>query len=152
MEKWWRFAGFGLIIMFFGIFSAVLPVSAQVQQPVEEDKPETLIRVFVTDLDVQGVQTPEAVREAFNTVLPQVVSCIEAEYERARKLPNKIMLRFNLNSNGKVVWSKVIDPPLKSLEVCISKALLQMQLPPAGNTLSRVTLLLEARIDHLLAP
>jgi hypothetical protein len=65
---------------------------------------------------------------------------------------NKIMLRFNLNSNGKVVWSKVVDPPLKSLEVCISKALLQMQSPPAGNTLSRVTILLEARIDHLLAP
>ena len=152
MKKWRRCAGFGLIIMFFGIFSANLPVSAQVQQPVEEDKPEPLIRVFATDLDVQGVQTPEAVREGFNTVLPQVVSCIEAEYERTRKLPNNIRLRFNLNSNGKVVWSKVIDPPLKSLEVCISKALLQMQLPPAGNTLSRVTILLEARIDHLLAP
>jgi hypothetical protein len=152
MQKWWRFAGFGLIIMFFGIFFAVLPVSAQVQQPVGEDQPETLIRVFVTDLNVQGVQTPEAVREAFNTVLPQVVSCIEAEYVRTRKLPNKIMLRFNLNSNGKAVWSKVIDPPLKSLEVCISKVLLQMQSPPAGTTLSRVTLLLEARIDHLLAP
>ncbi len=151
MEKRRIFASFGLIMIFW-MFCSVQPVWPQVQQPGEEDKPEPLIRVFVTDLTVQGEQTPETVKEALNTILPQMVGCIEAEYERVRKLPNRIMLRFNLGSNGKVVWSKIIDPPLRSLEVCISKTLLQMQLPPSGSSITRVTVLLDTRMDHLLAP
>jgi hypothetical protein len=152
MEKRRIFGGFGVISLIFCILWAALPVSAQLPQPGEDKKPGPLIRVMVSDLQVQGGQTPEAVREAFNTILPQLVDCIEAEYERARKLPNRIMLRFNLSSNGKVVWSKVIDPPLRSLEDCMSKNLRQLQLPPSGSTITRVTVVLETRMDHLMAP
>ena len=123
---------------------------AQEQQPGEEAPPEPLIRVMVKNLDVQGGQTPEAVKEAFNAILPQVVACIEAEYERVRKLPHSLMLRFNLSSTGKVVWSKLIDPPLKSLDACIAKVLAHMELSPTGTTITRVTVVLETRTDHLL--
>jgi hypothetical protein len=152
MEKRRMFAGFGLISMILCMFCAAQSVPAQFPQPGGEEKPGPLIRVMVTDLQVQGGQTPEAVREAFNTVLPQVVDCIKTEYERAQKLPKRIMLRFNLSSNGKIGWSKIIDPPLKTLEVCLSKTLLQMQLPPSGSTITRVTVVLETRMDHLIAP
>ena len=152
MEKRRMFAGFGLISIIFCMFCSAQPVSAQVPPPGGEEKPGPLIRVIITDLQVQGGQTPAAVREAFNTILPQLVDCIEAEYERVRKLPNRIMLRFNLSSNGKVVWSKVIDPPLRSLEDCMSKTLLQIQLSPSGSSITRVTVLLETRMDHLIAP
>jgi hypothetical protein len=63
-----------------------------------------------------------------------------------------MMLRLNLGSNGKVVWSKLIDPPLKSLEACLIKVLPQMKLPPAGTALSKVTVTLEAKLDHLIIP
>jgi hypothetical protein len=152
MEKRRMFGGFGFISLIFCILCAALPVSAQVPQPGEDNKPGPLIRVMVSDLQVQGEQTPEAFREAFNTILPQLADCIEAEYERARRLPNRIMLRFNLSSNGKVVWSKVIDPPLRSLEDCLSKTLLRLQLPPSGSRITRITVLLETRMDHLMAP
>jgi hypothetical protein len=140
------------IIVILVMVWLVLPVSAQVQQPGEEAKPEPLIRVMVTDLTVQGERTPETVKQAFNAVLPQLVGCIEAEYERVRRIPNKLMLRFNLNSNGKVAWVKLIDPPLKSLDACIAKVLPNLQLPPEGSTLTRVTVMLETRTDHLIGP
>ena len=140
----------GPIIAILFLVWLVLPVLAQEQQPGEEAPPEPLIRVMVKNLDVQGGQTPEAVKEAFNAILPQVVACIEAEYERVRKLPHSLMLRFNLSSTGKVVWSKLIDPPLKSLDACIAKVLAHMELPPTGTTITRVTVVLETRTDHLL--
>jgi hypothetical protein len=152
MEKWKSLSGAGLLIMVLWAVWLVLPAAAQVQQPAEEATSEPLIRVVVADLTVQGEQTPEAVREGFNAILPQVVDCIEKEYERVKKLPRKIMLRLNLSSNGKVAWSKVVDPPLKSLDACIAKVLHQMQLPPAGTSLTRVTVVLETRTDHLLSP
>jgi hypothetical protein len=150
MEKRRSFSISGPIVMILFMVWLVLPVSAQVQQPGEEAKPEPLIRVMVKDLAVQGEQKPEAVKEAFNAILPRLAECIEAEYERARRLPNNLMLRFNLSSNGKVVWSKLVDPPLKSLDTCIAKVLLQMQLAPSGSTITRVTVMLETRTDHLL--
>jgi hypothetical protein len=140
----------GPIIAILFMVWLVLPVSAQVQQPGEEAPPEPLIRVMVKNLDVQGGQTPEAVKEAFNAILPRVVECIEAEYERVRKLPHSLMLRFNLSSTGRVVWSKLIDPPLKSLDACIGKVLAHMELPPTGTTITRVTVMIETRTDHLL--
>lgn len=143
-------AGLAFITTLFCLWCAFQPVSAQINQSGGEDKPEPLIRVIISDLQVQGQQTPEAVRDAINNVLPQMVSCIEAEYERVKKLPNKLMLRFNLGSNGKIGWSQLIDPPLKSLDACLSKTLKQVQMPPAGNTVTRVTMLLEIRMDHLL--
>jgi hypothetical protein len=152
MEKRKSLSGSGLLVMVLCAAWLVLPVAAQVQQPGEEARPEPLIRVMVADLTVQGGQTPEAVREGFNAILPQVVDCIEKEYERVKKLPRKIMLRLNLGSNGKVAWSKVVDPPLKSLDACVAKVLQQMQLPPTGTTISRVTIVLETRTDHLLSP
>ena len=153
MKKWQRVCGFGLLVMVLGAFWLVLPVAAQIQPPGEEAQQEgPLIRVVIADLTVQGEQTPEAVREGFNAILPQVVDCIEKEYERVKRLPRKIILRINLSSNGKVGWSKVTDPPLQSLDACIGKVLHQMQLPPAGNAISRVTVVLETRTDHLLNP
>jgi hypothetical protein len=140
----------GPIITILLMVWLVLPVSAQVQQPGEEAAPEPLIRVMVKDVQVQGGQTPETVKDAFNAILPKVVECIEAEYERVHKLPNKLMLRFNVSSNGKVVWSKLIDPPLKSLDACIVKVLPHMEMPPTGTSITRVTLVLETRTDHLL--
>jgi hypothetical protein len=137
-------------MILMGIF-LVLPVPAQVQ-PEEEAKPGPILRIVISDVKVQGEQSPEAVRQALQAILPGVVDCVQAEYERVGKVPHRIMLRFNLSSNGKVVWSKVIDPPLKSMEACMTKVLPKMTLPPAGTTLSRVTVLLEAKLDHLLVP
>jgi hypothetical protein len=145
------FGGFWLVVVVLIMAFLVLPVLAQVQ-PEEEAKSEPILRIVVTDLKVQGEQSPEAVREALNGILPQLIDCIQAEYGRAGKVPHRYMIRFNLGGNGKVVWSKVIDPPLKSLDACISKVLPKIQLPSAGTGLSRVTIMLETKMDHLLAP
>ncbi len=151
MHKRRLFGCFRLVIMIFITVCLALPVLSQAQ-PGEEAKPELMLRVAVGDLQVQGAQTPAAVREALTAVLPALADCLQTEYQRASKVPTRIMLRFNLSGNGKVVWGKVIDPPLKSLDACIGKVLPQIQLPPTGTTISRVTVILEAKLDHLLAP
>jgi hypothetical protein len=151
MQKPRRFRCFRLITLIFITFCLALPVSAQVQ-PGEEAKPEPILRVAIADLQVQGEQSADEVRQALTAVLPAVVDCIQAESQRSGKVPTSIMLRFNLGSNGKVVWYKVIDPPLKSLDTCVGKVLPQIQLPPSGTRLSRVTVVLTAKLDHLLAP
>lgn len=151
MQKQRLFVYFRFVIMIFITVCLALPVSAQVQ-PGEEAKPEPILRVAIADLQVQGEQSADEVRKAITAVLPAVVDCIQAEYQRTRKGPTRIMLRFNLGGNGKVVWCKVVDPPLKSLDACICKVLPQIQLPPSGTSLSRVTVVLAAKLDHLLAP
>lgn len=151
MHKQCRLGGSGLIVGVLMAVFLVWPVLAQIQ-PEEEAKPGPILRIAITDVTVQGEQSPDAVRQALQAVLPAIVDCVQTEYERAGKVPFRIMLRFNLGSNGKVVWSKVVDPPLKSLDACVSKVLPQLTLPPAGKTLSRVTVMLEAKLDHLLAP
>ena len=151
MQKRMRFGCCRLVIMIFIIACLVLPVAAQVQ-PEEESQHGPILRVAVGDLTVQGEQTPAAVREALTAVLPALADCLQAEYQRASKVPTRIMLRFNLSGNGKVVWGKVIDPPLKSLDACVGKVLPQIQLSPTGSTISRVTVILEPKLDHLLAP
>jgi hypothetical protein len=151
MQKRRRLGSFGLIVMVLMTVCLVLPVLAQVQ-PEEEAKSGPILRIVIKDLTVQGGQPPDAVRQALQEVLPAVVDCVQAEYERAGKAPHRIMLRFNLGSNGKVVWSKLIDPPLKTLEACLNKVMPQIKLPPAGTTLSKVTVMLEAKLDHLLVP
>jgi hypothetical protein len=151
MHKRMRFGIFRLVMMLLTTICLVLPVSAQVQ-PGEEALPGPILRVAVGDLTVQGEQTPAAVREALTAVLPVLADCLQAEFQRAGKVPTKIMLRFNVGGNGKIVWCKVIDPPLKSLEACMCKVLPQMQLPATGTTISRATVTLESRLDHLLAP
>jgi hypothetical protein len=151
MKTLMRLYGIGLVVSVLMTTFLTWPIPAQVQ-PEDEDKPGPMLRIAVRELTVQGEQTPEAVRQAFSAILPQLVDCIQAEIERAGKAPNRIMLRFNLSSSGKVVWSKVIDPPLKSLDACITKVLPQVQLPPAGRSISKVTLWLETKMDHLLTP
>ena len=151
MHKQRRFGYFRLVIMIFITVCLALPVPAQVQ-PGEEAKPEPILRVAIADLQIQGEQSADSVRQALTAVLPAVVDCIQAEYQRTGKVPTRIMLRFNLSSNGKVVWNKVIDPPLKSLDTCVSKVLPQIKLPPSGTSLSRVTVVLTAKLDHLLTP
>jgi hypothetical protein len=141
----------GHIITILCLVWFVLPVWAQVEQPGEEAAPEPLIRVVVKDVQVQGGQTPETVKESFNAILPQVVQCFEAEYERVKKLPNKLMLRFNVSSNGKVVWRKLSDPSLKSLDACLAKVLSHMEMPPTGSSITRVTVVLETTTDTLLS-
>ncbi len=151
MQKRMRFGGFRLIAMILIMAFMVFPALAQLEQG-EQPQSEAILRVAIADLKVQGEQAPAAVREALTAVLPALVDCIQSEYQRVGKVPTSMMLRFNLGGNGKVVWCKVIDPPLKSLDACIGKVLPQIQLPPTGSTLSRVTVLLEAKLDHLLAP
>jgi hypothetical protein len=151
MEKLRHFTGLGLSVMILLTLCLAIPISAQVQ-PEEEAKPEPILRVTIADLNIQGKRTPDEVREALKSVLPAVVDCLQAEHERAGKAPRRIMLRFNLSSNGKVAWCKVIDPPLKTMDGCFCKVLPQMKLAPAGDTISRVTVILEVSMDHLLAP
>lgn len=151
MQKRRCFGGFWLMVVVLIMAWLVWPVAAQVQ-PAQEAAPEPILRLVITDLKIQGERSPDVVREALTGILPQVVDCIQAEYERVGKLPHSYMIRFNLGGNGKVVWSKVIDPPLKSLDACLAKVLPRMQLPPAGTGLSRVTVMLGAKQDHLLAP
>jgi hypothetical protein len=151
MEKLRHFSWLGLLVMILLTLCLDLPIAAQVQ-PEEEAKPEPILRVTIADLNIQGKRTPDEVREAFTALLPAMVDCLHLEYERTGKAPGRIMLRFNLSSNGKVTWCKVIDPPLKTLEACFCKVLPQMKLAPAGDTISRVTVILEVRMDHLLAP
>ncbi len=159
MQKWRRFGYFRLVVMILITMCLALPVSAQVQpgveaqvQPGEEAQPGPILRVAVVDLKVQGEQTPTAVREALTAVLPALADCLQAEFQRAGKVPTKIMLRFNVGGNGKVVWCKVIDPPLKSLDACICKVLPQIQLPPSGSTISRVTVILEVKAGPPAGP
>jgi hypothetical protein len=151
MEKRWRIGGFGLWAMVWMILCLAVPLRAQ-ERPAEEAKPGPILRVTIADLNVQGKRTPDEVRGAFTSLLPALVDCLQAEYERAGKPPKRVMVRFNLGSNGKVSWSKVIDPPLKTLEACFSKVLATIKLAPAGDTVSRATIILEVRQDHLLAP
>jgi hypothetical protein len=151
MEKLRHFSGLGLLVMILLTICLALPVSAQVQ-PEEEAKPGPILRVTIADLNVQGKRTPDEVREAFTALLPAMADCLQAEHERTGKAPWRVMLRFNLGSNGKVAWCKVIDPPLKTMDACFCKVLPQMKLAPAGDTISRVTVILEVSMDHLLAP
>jgi hypothetical protein len=151
MEKRGRGGGFGLSVMILMILCLALPIPAQVR-PEEEAMPGPVLRVTLADLQVQGGRTPDEVREGFTAMLPAMVGCLQAEYERTGKAPKRIMLRFNLGSIGKVTWTKMIDPPLKTLDACLSKVLLQIKLPPSGDTVSRVTAILEVRLDHLLEP
>ncbi len=131
----------------------VWPSAAQtLGQPEESGRPEAILQVSVAELKVQGDYPPEAVREAFTAVLPAVATCLQGEYQRLGKVPAQLTLRFNLSGSGKVVWTKLVDPPLKSLEACLGKALGSLQLPAAGTTLSRATVVLECRSDHLLQP
>ncbi len=142
----------GLVVMILLGLLLALPGLAQVP-PAEEALPGPILRVTMAEVQVQGERTPESVREAFTAVLPAVADCLQAEAERAGKAPKRVMLRLNLGSNGKVQWSKVIDPPAKSLEACCSQALRRIQLPPsASGTISRATVTLEVRQDHLLTP
>ncbi len=145
----WKFLSFALVLLM--LTGVGLPVAAQL--PGEE--PETslpLLRLAVVDLKVQGEREPEVVQGAFTAVLPAMTECLAAASERVGKIPHRITVRFNLGSSGKVVWCKVIDPPLKTLEACLCKALTKIQLPPLGDSISRVTVLLESRQDHLLTP
>lgn len=131
----------------------VRPSAAQQPgQPEESGQPEAILQVSVADLKVQGDYTPEAVQEAFKAVLPAVAACLQGAYQRLGKVPAKLTLRFNLSGSGKVVWTKLVDPPLQSLEACLSKALAALRLPASGSTLSRATVVLECRSDHLLMP
>jgi hypothetical protein len=159
MQKMMQFGSFRLIVMIIITVCLVLPVSAQIQpgeeaqvQPGEEAQPGPILRVAVVDLKVQGEQAPDVVREAFTAVLPALVDCLQTEYQRGGKIPPRIMLRFNVGGNGKVVWCKVIEPALKSLDACICKVLPQLQLPATGATISRATVILDSRLDHLLTP
>jgi len=131
----------------------VRPSSAQLPGQSEESaQPEALLQVTVADLKVQGDYAPETVKEAFTAVLPAIAVCLQGEYQRLGKVPAKLTLRFNLSGSGKVVWTKLVDPPLQSLEACLGKALAALRLPPAGSPLSRATVVLECRTDHLLVP
>lgn len=144
---------FLLLAVAIGSIFPLWPSKAQLPgQPEDEGQSEAILRVAVAEVRVQGEQAPEAIKEALPAVLPALAACLQSEYQRLGKLPAKITLRFNLSGNGKVVWTKLIDPPQKSLDICLGKAMSALRLPPAGNDLSRVTVVLECHFDHLLAP
>jgi hypothetical protein len=151
MQQKMRFGGFSAVVMIFSMVCLIAPALAQVNQE-EEAQPEAILRVAIVDLKVQGKREPAAVREALTVVLPGLVTCVQAEYQRVGKVPTRITLRFNVGGNGKVVWCQVVDLASKSADVCLGKVLRQMQLPPAEEIRSRVTVVLEAKLDHLLAP
>ncbi len=143
----------GLLTVLSAHLCLVCPAAAQPPGPAEDqDGPEAIVQVAVADLTVQGEQSPEELRQAIVAVLPAVAACLQGEYQRLGKVPAKITLRFNLSGSGKVVWTKLIDPPLKSLDTCLAKALASLRLPATGTTLSRATVVLECRSDHLLTP
>lgn len=146
-----RVGSLGLWIAALMIMVGALPGAAQMP-PGEEPLPGPLLRVTLAELTVLGERKPEEVREGFKMVLPGLVDCFQGEYERTGRVPARVVLRYNVGSNGKVTWSKVIDPPFKSLEACVGKVLAEMKLAPAGQTVSRMTAILEVRPDHLLAP
>lgn len=143
--------GLGLLAVLFLTFCLAGPLRAQVA-PGGQDGPEPILRLAIHDVKVQGEYSAETVREAFTHILPAVVDCVQAEYQRAGKGPSRLTLRFNLSSNGRVVWSKLVDPAWRALDACLGKALGQMRLGPSGATLSRVTMVLETQQDHLLNP
>jgi hypothetical protein len=129
------------------------PAWAQVPGQEEEwDGSEPLLQVAIVELTVQGEQPPEAVREAVAAILPSMAACLRGAQEKAAKIPARLTLRFNLSGSGKVVWVKLVDPTDKNLENCLGRALAALRLPSNGSNLSRVTLLLACRTDHLLNP
>ncbi|MGQ9920743.1 MAG: hypothetical protein ACUVRZ_05375 [Desulfobacca sp.] len=131
----------------------IRPAVAQGAEQLEPSgQPETIMQVLVAELQVQGDYASETVQEALTAVLPAMAVCLEGEYQRHGNVPAKLTVRFNLSGSGKVVWTKLVDPLRQSLEVCLAKALAALRLPPAGTTLSRVTLVLACRTDHLLQP
>ncbi len=142
----------GLLVLLGSFMVWAWPTAAQLPGPDGgAGPPETLMRITVADLTIQGEVPAAAVREALTPLPPPVLACLESELGRHGKLPARITLRFNL-SGGRVVWSKLIDPPWKTLDACLARALAGVKLPSAGSGLSRATLVLECRTDHLLAP
>jgi len=111
-----------------------------------------ILRISILNLTVHGKQEVSVVREAMTVLLPQLADCIQAEYQRVNKVPTRIVLRLNVAGCGKIVWCKIVDPVLKTLDNCVCKILQQMQLPAGGEEISRVTVLLGVKIDHLLTP
>lgn len=141
----------GLVFLILAVLCLIVPVAAQM--PPDEAAPSgPILRVAVVDVKVQGEQEPAAIRQAFTALLPALADCLQTEYQRVGKVPAKIVLRLNVGGNGKVVWCKVIDPVLKSLEACICSVVPKLQLPASGSALSRATVILESELDHLLAP
>lgn len=131
----------------------VWPAWAQVPGEEEEwDGSEPLLQVAIAELFVLGEQPPEAVRDAVTAILPSMAACLRAAHVRSGKIPARLTLRFNLSGSGKVVWVKLVDPADKNLENCLSRALAALRLPSNGTNLTRVTLLLACRTDHLLSP
>lgn len=142
-----------LLAVLTGVFWQVGLAAGQVPGDGEEsNQPEVIIQVTLAELQVQGEQEPEAVREGFSAILPALAACLQGEQRRLGKVPARLTVRFNLSGSGKVVWTKLTDPPLKSLEACLGKALASLRLPPTGTSLSRATAVLECRTDHLLTP
>ncbi len=132
----------------------VPPAWAQIPGQEEEwDGAEPLLQVAIAELTVQGEQPQEDIREAVVGILPTMAACLRSTQEKSSKIPARLTLRFNLSGSGKVVWVKLVDPGNKTLENCLGRALAALRLPPSGGTsLTRVTLILTCRTDHLLSP
>jgi hypothetical protein len=129
------------------------PIWAQLPGEEQElDPAATIVRLAVAEVAVQGEYESEAVKTALTAVLPQLAACLPGAADLRGRLPAKITVRFNLGSSGKVVWLKLIEPAGKKLEECFSRSLAALRLPPTGAGLSRVTVVLECRSDHLLTP
>jgi|GEM_PF-4606496 len=152
--NWGRGFAVGCLLLLGSCLGAPwVTVWAQLPEQAQELSPSpAVVRVAVADIVVQGSYGPEEVRAACTAILPNLAACLQTVLDLQGRLPAKITLRFNLGSNGKVVWTKLIEPTGKKLEECLSRSLATLRLPPAGTSLTRVTLVLECRSDHLLSP
>ncbi|MBM4287657.1 MAG: hypothetical protein FJ135_05850 [Deltaproteobacteria bacterium] len=143
--------GFLFWVMLVILAGLLGPAGAQ-PLPEEEQQVEPVLQVVIHELQVIGERDPAAVREAITAILPDLAECVQAEHRRLGRVPARMTLRFNLGGSGRVVWCKVVDPEVKSLDACLCRALGQLRLPPLEETRSRVTVVLEAKLDHLLMP
>lgn len=136
-----------LAFCFLGLLLLLLPPAAAA---AEETAPVPLLRLGIVELRTQGGLEPEELRPLLQALLPAVLDCVTLNARSGEVQEGQLLLRFNLNPQGRVAWFKLFHPS-RRLESCLSRLWQQQSWPPAWKT-TRVYLVLGLKPDHLLNP
>ncbi len=118
-----------------------MPYAAQVVPDLAAGGPTPPnVRVQLGKISVEGELEEAVVRAVLEKALPTLAAC--AHSEPRGKLPGWLIIRFNINSAGRVSWIKVVEWPLnaKPLENCLMQAIEKVRFPASAGEVSRVRL------------